>query len=140
MDKEAARIEHLKLIEEVVSRLARSSFTIKAAASTVTVALVAAAVATEDPLVTLGGVPIVSVWILDAYYLWQERRFRDLYDVKRLGPASDFGTDEFFSMVRPTQQRTIKAVLKSALSTSLLLLYLPLLGLVAGAALIAAIR
>jgi hypothetical protein len=43
--------------------------------------------------------PAVPFWGLDAYYLWQERLFRRLYDELRLAPEEEGAR-------RPTSSRT----------------------------------
>ena len=48
--------------------------------------------------------PAVTFWMLDAYYLWQERLFRRLFDVMRVvhPPAGD--TTDFSMNVRAAVQ------------------------------------
>ena len=130
MDKEAAKIEHLKLIQQVIERLARSSFIIKTAASTVTAAIVAAMAAASTPQVGLGGVALLSLWGLDAFYLSRERGFRDLFDQVRKGTASEYNAESYFTMTtRPGQAGSIW---RAVCSSTLLVLY-PSLLLVIGA-------
>ena len=130
MDKEAARIEHLKLIQQVIERLARSSFVIKTAASTVTAAIVAATVAASTPAIGLGGVALLSLWGLDAFYLSRERRFRALFNQVRTGAASEFSTKSYFTMT--THPGPSGSAWRAACSSTLVTLY-PSLLLVIGA-------
>ena len=131
MDSEYARIEHLKLIQRVVDRLARSSFTVKAAASTIAAALAAAMAATSSPAIGFGGLSLVGLWGLDAYYLSAERRFRTLYDSMRVGPASECGSENYFSMAtHPKGWQVVRA----ATSSTLLALYLPVISVVVAVA------
>lgn len=99
MGAESARIEHLQLIQQIISRLARNSFTIKAGSTTVAAALVAVTFGSSKPEVALIGlVLLVMFWGLDAFYLGQERLFRGLYNNVRRGPPPTFGSEGYFSM------------------------------------------
>ena len=55
MDPQTARIEHLKLIQAVIARLARNSFAIKSLAVAASAALIAFTASTETPLASVGG-------------------------------------------------------------------------------------
>ena len=88
LDIETARVEHLKLIQAVIARMAQNSFAIKAASSTIVAALIAVTVGAKIPFVAIGGLSLVMLWFLDGYYLRQERLFRQLYDcVSNCSPA-----------------------------------------------------
>ncbi|MDZ4063504.1 MAG: hypothetical protein U1E22_02445 [Coriobacteriia bacterium] len=83
----SAKQAHLEMIQGVINRLSQNSFLLKGW----TVVLVSAlfALAAKETLVVfayLAYLPGVAFWCLDAYYLWQERRFRALYDFVRLLP------------------------------------------------------
>ena len=80
LGSEAGRIEHLKLIQAVVDRLGRNSFTIKSTAAAASAALVAVTASVSSPLTAFGGLAILSLWLLDARFLRQERSFRRLYN------------------------------------------------------------
>ncbi len=135
MDKEAARIEHLKAIQQVIERLTRSSFAIKAVASTITAATVAAIAVTSTPIVGLGGLSLLSLWGIDAFYLSRERRFRSLFDRVRIGPAPEFGDQTFFTMATWGDG---ESMFKVAVSPTLVALYIPLMLVVGGTALVVA--
>ena len=73
--------KHLELIQAVVNRLASNSFSLKGWCVTLVAAVFA--LASKDPypwFFAVGLVPVLTFWGLDAYYLWQERLFRALYD------------------------------------------------------------
>jgi len=75
------RVEHLKLIQAVVTRMADMSAALKRYCITVTAAALALAAGTQIAGIALLAAPLVAVfWALDAMYLRQERWFRDLYD------------------------------------------------------------
>ena len=78
-------VEHLKLIQGVINRMAQVSFILKGWAVTVVIAgLGFAANASNFWLGLLALFPSVVFWGLDAYYLRQERLFRCLYGKVRL--------------------------------------------------------
>lgn len=74
------KLKHLEFIQGVITRMANNSFLIKGWAIT----LVAALFALEDKdekqgLVFVAAIPVLMFWILDAYFLSQERQYRELY-------------------------------------------------------------
>jgi hypothetical protein len=75
-------IEHLKLIQAVITRLAQNSFTYKGWTLTLVTALIALSVEeiSSPYLLAVALLPTLAFWGLDAYYLRQERLFRALYD------------------------------------------------------------
>ncbi|MER7304319.1 hypothetical protein [Streptomyces griseoluteus] len=85
----AEEIKHLELIQAVVTRLANGSFLIKG--WTMTVAGIFFGLAANNlswKIATTGMIPIVGFWLLDSYYLRQERLFRKLYDdVRKSDPS-----------------------------------------------------
>ena len=75
------KLKHLEFIQGVINRLATNSFRLKGWTVVLVaalLALMAQAKCIEYAPVAL--VPIVFFWGLDAYFLWQERLFRALYD------------------------------------------------------------
>ena len=88
--------KHLEFIQDVINRMARNSFMLKGW----TVLVVAAIIA----FIARGGdiryifavcLVILAFWILDGFFLWQERLFRALYDHVRVleEDAIDFSMD-----------------------------------------------
>lgn len=74
-------VKHLELIQAVITRLATNSFFIKGWALTVAAAAFGFAVNRVDSRIAIAGcVVTIGFWILDAYYLRQERLFRHLYN------------------------------------------------------------
>jgi hypothetical protein len=95
----STRIEHLKMIQGIVNRLADSSFKYKGWSITVASALLALAAKDGKPAFALVGLlPVVAFWFLDAYYLRQERHFRVVYDQARTGSAAELERPSDFSM------------------------------------------
>lgn len=72
---------HLQMIQGVVNRLAQNSFLIKGWSIFLVAALFALA-ATNDrsTFAWVALFPALTLWVLDGYFLWQERMFRALYD------------------------------------------------------------
>lgn len=89
------QVKHLEFIQAIVTRLGNGSFLIKG--WTLTAAGIFFAVLSKDlswKVAVTGFMPIAGFWLLDSYYLRQERLFRKLYDAVRL-PGS---TVEPFAM------------------------------------------
>ena len=74
------KIKHLEMIEGVIERMAKNCFQLKGWAVTL-VTLVGALGAKESDkrFMLLDCVPIIGFWILDAFYLKLERKYRVLY-------------------------------------------------------------
>lgn len=80
-------VEHLRLIQGVINRMAQVSFILKGWTVTIVAAMFGIAASTFTPwlgLLTL--FPLLLFGGLDAYYLRQERLFRCLYEKVRLDP------------------------------------------------------
>lgn len=76
---------HLGMIQGVINRLARNSFMLKGWSVLLVSALLAYAANTSEELVLfVAFLPAISFWVLDGYYLWKERLYRDLYNKVRL--------------------------------------------------------
>jgi len=81
--------KHLEFIQGIVDRMANNSFLLKGWTITLVAALFA--LAAKDSNVNfaiLALFPALSFWGLDAYYLKQERLFRELYEAI-CNPAED---------------------------------------------------
>ncbi len=106
MDNDEKHIKHLEMIQGVINRLAGNSFAIKGWAVTLVSALIAIAVDKSDGRFAFAALlPSVIFWILDGYFLWQERLFRSLFDAVRLGHKSK--PEDFFTMdTRPYLKST----------------------------------
>jgi hypothetical protein len=119
----AARGEHLKMIQQVVSRLATCSFQLKGWVITLAVALQVFLKDEAHPVyLFVPTLPVVAFWLLDGWYLRQERLFRRLYDEVRLKEGA---TD--FSMDTRAFRKAVGPVMQVAFSRTLLLFYGPVL-------------
>jgi len=86
--------KELEQIQNIIERQASNSFKIKG--WTVTLVVVALLFRTKDIHLGVAFIPLIGFWYLDAYFLRQERRFRELYDwVRQNRPESD---EELFNM------------------------------------------
>lgn len=74
------KIKHLEMIENVIERMAKNCFQLKGWAMTL-VALVGTlgAQGSNKKFMLLAFIPVVGFWFLDAFYLQQERRYKQLY-------------------------------------------------------------
>lgn len=90
------KLKHLEIIQAVISRMANNSFLLKGWSVTLVAAIFALAAKDSNPLfLSVAYVPCVCFWILDGYFLRQERLFRKLYDGVRVKPDGeiDFSMD-----------------------------------------------
>jgi hypothetical protein len=72
-------IKRQEILQSIIARMAQNSFTIKGWAVTVISALLAFGNKDTDRWLAICALyPVVAFWGLDAYYLMQERLFRDL--------------------------------------------------------------
>ena len=91
-DKEQV-IKHLEIIQGVINRLAHNSFLIKGWSMTILAAailFIARSNGYSEYLMLAFIIPVVSFWVLDGYFLWQERLFRGVYNDVRLQEETDF--------------------------------------------------
>lgn len=89
------RLEHLKMLLSVIDRMNRCSFQCKTWSVALVAAILAAAASTKPWLAWYAVVPSVVFWALDAYYLWVERGFRNLYTAVRNGDELEAFTMDF---------------------------------------------
>ncbi|MFE4688728.1 hypothetical protein ACFRH6_01570 [Streptomyces sp. NPDC056749] len=76
-----SRMKHIELLQTTISRLGTNSFLIKGWAMTVSGGLTAVAMGGAGWAVAVIALMMTAgFWLLDAYYLEQERLFRSLYE------------------------------------------------------------
>jgi hypothetical protein len=112
MDK---KLKHLDMIQGVVNRLANDSFMLKGWSVMIVAALLALSAATREKiaLMLIAFIPLVVFWILDGYFLWQERLFREIYNhvIKKDEKEIDFVMNPGdFSAGRNTWIRSIFSI------------------------------
>ena len=84
------KLKHLELIQGVINRMASNSFKLKGWAVTLASGIFALASKESDKMYFLiTYVPVIVFWFLDAYYLWQERLYRTLYNDVRMKDEND---------------------------------------------------
>lgn len=116
------KIEHLKLIQQVINRLAGNSFLIKG--WTITVVLAGFGFyfsKKENGILVVLLIAIFLFWFSDAYYLRQEKIFRNLYE-----KAVD-GKVKLFSMNPNNHKEGVEDILCVALSFPTSLIYISLI-------------
>lgn len=70
-------IEELKIIQDIIKRMALNSFMIKGWA--ITLVVVTLLLKGSKYQILIAFIPLIVFWFLDAYFLWQERMYRELY-------------------------------------------------------------
>lgn len=89
-------IKHLEMTQAVINRLGSNSFLLKGWSMTI-VALsmvLTARYGLQHPYIILAFfLPVLGFWLLDGYFLWQERLFRKVYDEVRQKNDTDFMMD-----------------------------------------------
>ena len=129
-------LEHLKMIQAAIARMAQNSFVAKGWSVTVVTATLALTVTEKQhALVLLSIVPVLAFWSLDAFYLLQERRFRVIHD-QVLQDAAAGRPASFLMDTRQVRHQTDKGV-STFFSRTVLWLHLPLLFVVLAVAIAA---
>jgi hypothetical protein len=119
--------KHLEFIQNIISRMAGNLFFLRGWTITLIGALLALFSKNNSPdyvfyfLIVL----ILVFWILDGYFLSQERSYRDLYNhVRKLKEEEiDFSMD-----ISEYQKYKKNTLIFSMFSPTLLIFYLPLVG------------
>lgn len=90
------KLKHLEFIQSVINRMSANSFLLKGWGVTLVAALFA--LAANDPntrYVVVAYLPVLVFWLIDGYFLSQERSFRALYNEirKKKDDEIDFSMD-----------------------------------------------
>jgi len=111
--------KHLEFIQGVINRMGNNSFTLKGLAVTLVTAIIGISWASGTPprIIYLAILPVVTFWTLDAYYLRQERLFRELYKAAAKAKGESFSLD-----VTP-YQKNVESWWRGMLSCTLFLFY-----------------
>jgi hypothetical protein len=72
-------LKEIDIIQDIIKRMAFNSFMIKGWAITLVVVTLLLK-STEKYQVWIAFIPLIVFWFLDAYFLWQERMYRKLYE------------------------------------------------------------
>ena len=93
MDGTEKVVKHLEMTQAVINRLGTNSFLVKSWSMTIIVAAMVLIAKPDIPnpyFVLLLTLPTLGFWILDGYFLWQERLFRQVYGEIRVQSDTDF--------------------------------------------------
>jgi hypothetical protein len=116
--------KHLEFIQNVITRMANNSFLLKGWTVTIVAALFAlAAQNSNSKFVILAFFPVVAFWILDAFYLWQERLFRALYNDIRKKPKDCIQLEGPFSLDTKDYKGKERSWAKTTVSKTLIIFY-----------------
>jgi hypothetical protein len=116
MDRE----KHLELIQGVINRMAGNSFQLKGWSVVLVSALFAlAANDARVHFVFVAYFPAIAFWVLDGYFLRQERMYRKLYDAVR----QQTGSDSDFSMNASIYKEEVDSWPATCLSDTLLIFH-----------------
>ncbi len=90
------KTKHLEMIQGIVNRLSTNSFLLKGWSVVLVSALFALSAGGSNlAFILLAYIPASVFWGLDGYFLWEEKKFRALYDhVRNLDESAiDFSMD-----------------------------------------------
>jgi hypothetical protein len=126
MDDNELFTKYLEMIQNVIERLARNSFQIKAWTATIFTATIVLTYSIINTLIFIVLIAVISLfWALDSYYLKQERLFRKLYEQK-VNQFNEKDKIEMFDMNVSIFQ--VSSVFKTMFSISELLYYIAIIG------------
>ena len=80
-EKESLReylLKEIDIVQDIIKRMAFNSFMIKGWA--ITLVVVTLVLKGAEYQVWIAFIPLLVFWFLDAYFLWQERMYRRLYE------------------------------------------------------------
>lgn len=92
------RMKFLEFIQNTISRMNTNSSQMKTMCITITSALFAVYAASQNKqMILIAFIPLFLCCLLDMYYLWQERIFRDFYTeaIKEQSIIQDFDLSSF---------------------------------------------
>lgn len=121
------KLKHLEMLQNIIDRMAGNSFSLKGWSVVLVSALFALAASDSNTyFVYLAYLPSMMFWILDGYFLWQERLFRKLYDRIRTAPESEID----FSMDTSSVRGEVSSWIGTTFSRTLLIYHGTILGVV----------
>lgn len=118
---DAGRLKHLEMLQQVIARMANNSFLVKGWSITLISALLA--FATKDKMAAMAWIaflPLIAFWLLDAFFLHQERLFRALYIKNSQAPLN---TPSDLSFDTSSVQAQTLSWFKTIFSKSLLIFH-----------------
>ncbi len=129
MDNSELFTKYLEMIQNVIERLARNSFQIKAWTATIFTAVIVLTYSIINTLIFMVLITVISLfWALDSYYLKQERLFRKLYEHK-VGQFNNVSEKEKIKMFEmDVSNFKVESVFKTMFSISEFLYYIAIIG------------
>lgn len=119
------KLKHLEFIQSIINRMSSNSFLIKGWCITLVAGIFALSVKDSNQgYVVIIFIPVIIFWILDGYYLSQERLFRSLYDSIRVKKDNKIN----FSMKTSSFKTCRNSWFCSMFSPTLLFFYTALIG------------
>lgn len=106
MDNESKIIKHLEMIQGIVNRLGHDSFLVKGWSMAMLVAafvFISKSELNNSCFILILLIPTIGFWILDGYFLWQERLFREIYNDVRTWKETDFSMNVVKHMKKPNK-------------------------------------
>lgn len=117
------KIEHLKMIQGIITRMAGNLFLLKGWAITLIVALLAMIWKVDSVFILFSLCILLIFWILDGFFLSMERCFKKLYEeVSKINNEDDIN----FSMDYKKHKKGRNTWLRCIFSKTLLIFYIPL--------------
>lgn len=119
-----SELKHLEFIQSVINRMANNSLIVKGWSITLISGLFALSFLSDvSVLALLPILPVIMFWGLDAYYLRQEKLFRDLYDQSRKAYIKNDKSFDLLNMTPETKNDEIKSGFCLIFSSPLLLFH-----------------
>lgn len=118
------KVAHLEFIHNTINRMSASSFSIKGWTMTLVVALLAYLGTQKEVNLWYGLIvvlPIISFWILNGFFLQQERLYRALYDKVRIMEEENVD----FSM-NTYEFKSTSTWFKACMAKTILVFYVPI--------------
>lgn len=117
MDETDRKIMHLEFIQRTINRMASMSFAAKGLC--IILAIIVFILLDRNNIIVVY-IPIISFWIVDGYFLSQERLYRSLYDDVRPKKVTDF------SMNTKKYEGGRNSWIRSIFSKTLIIFYMTL--------------
>jgi hypothetical protein len=123
-----AKIAHLGFIQGVITRMGSNSFLLKGWSVTLVAAIFALSAKDADQkFVLLAYFPVVVFWMLDAFFLHQEKLFRKLYEEV----AADRISSEQFTLNTSVVENDVPSAVRVFFSKTLFPFHGSIIGVVA---------
>jgi hypothetical protein len=114
------KVAHLTFIQGVINRMGQNSFLLKGWSVTIIAALFAlAAQGANGKYILVAYFPAIMFWLLDAFFLYQEKLFRKLYEKV----ASNAIDSEHFTLNTEVIKTEVEGYTNVAFSKTLLPFY-----------------